>query len=364
MTRIAVSAEFVRPSRVGGIEQALQYLVRGLVPYCGDEELAVFGNDLDPDDWAGATIWTPRRLHRIRFVQETRTFRAEADRFDAFYFPNYFTPIGPARCRVVTTIPDLQYRHFPQYFTARKRRWLAFAHGRTLKHASAVTVYSSFVRDDICDRYGVAAAERITVLPIPVDFDSLTTPCVEGAPGRPYILSVASHYKHKNLSTLIRAVRIVRDNGLDIDLVLVGQLGRNLVGVAEYEDVQRLVADLRLEDHVRVTGFVDSTQLARIYAGASLFVFPSVFEGFGLPPVEALGLGLPVITTRCASLAEVTRGLADLVDDPFDSDELADLVVRRIEDGVRPSPADVEQIRSYYSPSRIGAQFYELLAGS
>jgi glycosyltransferase involved in cell wall biosynthesis len=128
--------------------------------------------------------------------------------------------------------------------------------------------------------------------------------------------------------------------------------------------VPGLIAELNLGDAVRAAGYIEPQELGALYRGASLFVFPSIFEGFGLPPVEALGFGLPVITTRCASLPEVTLGLADYVDDPTNVEELAALMTERLEDGRRPDSTAVSELRDLYSPERIGRLMYDVLTGS
>jgi glycosyltransferase involved in cell wall biosynthesis len=219
---------------------------------------------------------------------------------------------------------------------------------------------SDFVRDDLLEHYGEKWAHKVVTLYNPVAWQRLVT-TRPASTRAPYVLSVASHYRHKNLATLIRAFEHVHRVQPDVRLVLVGQLGANLVGVRRSEDVATLVASLGLADVVHVTGYVEPDQLGALYRDAALFVFPSIFEGFGLPPVEALGFGLPVITTRRASLPEVTRGLADYVEDPFDEGELASLVLQRLADGRRPSPSQVQEIRDFYSPRRIGGELYRLL---
>jgi glycosyltransferase involved in cell wall biosynthesis len=365
MSRFGVSAEFVRPGLVGGIEQALHYYVDGLVSTLdGDDVVAVIGTDTPFVEGPHLQVLAPPQTARVRFVQETMTYRALGDTFDVYYFPNYFTPPGSHRSRTVTTIPDLQYRHLPGNFSRKKRAWLRAAHWHTLKRADVVTTFSSFVRDDIADRYGSKSAERTVVLPIPVSwarFDSHAP--VAQQSDRRYILGVSSHYKHKNLATLIRAFKRVHERNSEVDLVLVGQFSRNLIGVSQAEDVPRLIQELELGHVVRATGFVTTSELGNWYRQAQLFVFPSVFEGFGLPPVEAIGFGLPVITTKCASLPEVTRGLADLVSDPFDEEELAQLMLQRLADGRRPSDKAVEEFRAFYAPERIGGELYRVLTG-
>lgn len=296
-----------------------------------------------------------------RFIRETSTFRRCAPIADAYFFPNYFTPPVSSRgTRVLTTIPDLQYRHLPDNFSRRKRAWLRLAHELTVRRASIVTVYSEFVRNDLLRAYGQGAYRKTEVLPIPVSwrrFGPETGPRRE----RPYVLAVASHYTHKNLSTLVRAFALLRDRFPDVDLVLVGQLSDRLIGVRRADDVRALVSEVGLGSRVHVTGYIDAAEVGRLYRGASAFAFPSLFEGFGLPPVEALGFGLPVVTTKCASLPEVTLGHAHYVDDPTDPAELADVLAWMLGSGIR-TPDDVAaQVRERYSPQRIGRQLYELM---
>ena len=361
MARLGVSAEFIRPGLVGGTEQALYYTVDGLVRAVGPADtVTIFGRSLPLETTSQVESVTPVERPGPRFVQETLTFRSWTDRLDSWFFPNYFTPPGRSTCRIVTTIPDLQYLHLPQNFSSKKRAWLRFAHRRTLAKADVVAVYSGSVRDDILDRYGAQWGSKISVLPIPVSWERFGT--AEPVPReRPYLLSVSSHYQHKNLATLIRAFQRVHSTHPDLQLVLAGQLGSNLVGVRQAEDVVALIAELGLQGSVGATGYIAPDELGSLYRAAELFVFPSVFEGFGLPPVEALGFGLPVLTTRCTSLPEVTRGHAEYIDDPYDADELAGRIIEIVESGRRPSNDQVADIRAFYDPKRIGKQLYQLM---
>lgn len=182
----------------------------------------------------------------------------------------------------------------------------------------------------------------------------------------PYILSVAAQYPHKNLETLIRAFARVQSQFPEFRLVLVGQLSRNLVGTSRQSRLEELVKEFELDQEVIVTGFVSDYELGRWYRNASLFVFPSLFEGFGMPPVEALGMGVPTLTTRCGSLLEVTMGLAQYVDNPLDPVEMAERIVDMLEnqDHFRISEKAIQEIRKEYDVRSIGEKYYRVLCGS
>jgi glycosyltransferase involved in cell wall biosynthesis len=362
--RLAVSTEFVRSSLVGGAEQMAQGVVEGLASALGpNDELVVFG---DPWEFGRPRVAyaTPPRPMSNRFLQERATFRRYAASFDGWLFPNYHTPRAPHECIVVTVIHDLQYRQFPRYFSLQKRLWLTHALGATLARADRVVVPSNFVREDLLRVFGAGFDRKVSVIPNPICWHRMdaTDPPVRRFP---YVLAVAAHYAHKNLPTLLRAFRIARERRPELRLVLVGQLARNLLGVRGAHDIPRLIVELGLSDLVTVTGYVSATELGQWYGGAELFVFPSLFEGFGMPPVEALGFGLPVITTNCGSLPEVTLGAAVYMDDPMDHAAMADLISEVLDrrSVYAPSREVVTRIRETYTPTRIGRMYYSALVG-
>ena len=181
----------------------------------------------------------------------------------------------------------------------------------------------------------------------------------------PYVLSVAAHYPHKNLETLVRAFAVLVQSRPEMKLVLVGQLAEYLVGTSRKLEVIGLIDELNLRDAVIVTGYVDDLSLGQWYRHASLFVCPSLFEGFGMPPVEALGMGIPVLTTTCGSLREVTHDMAVYIEDPLDVGEFASKMATMLEAPERYRPSDSQQrwLRNLYSPERIGALYYGVMSG-
>lgn len=369
--RIAIDASFIDPGRVGGAEHMVVNLVRGLIDASlPEDQIEVFTDH--PWKAPAGVRFRGLRGRGNRFTRIAVTLPRVLDDVDAVLFSNYYTPPWPrtrTRPRFVTVIHDLQYLHFPGYFNRRKRAWLRVAHELTLRVADGVVSISEDVRRDILSHYGQRFAERVRTIHNPVDWDRFESP--EGAGPAPvegrYVLSVAAHYPHKNLETVIRAFgRLRRRSGYeDVRLVLVGQPGRDLHGIPFFAPLDQLIDQAGLRDAVHVLGYVDDLTLGAAYRHASVFAFPSLFEGFALPPVEALGFGLPVATSRCSAIPETTLGLATYLDEPRDSDALADRLGEVLDDpaAFQPSAEAVDRIRAAYAPARIGAAYRALLAG-
>jgi glycosyltransferase involved in cell wall biosynthesis len=369
--RIGIDASFIDPGRVGGAEHMVVNLVEGLAASDDPADTVVVFTD---HPWAA-----PDRIRferptgpGNRFTRISATLRPQLASFDALLFANYFTPPFPrskTRPRFLTVIHDLQYLHAPENFSRRKRVWLRTAHEATLRLADSTVAISHDVRRDILARYGTRWGPRVHTIHNPVSWARFG----EGEPGeappveRPYILAVAAHYPHKNLETLVRAVAELKRRGGhdDVALVLAGQLGRNLSGVAWTRPLDGLIEELGLTDSVHVTGYIDDRQLGVAYRHAAVFAFPSLFEGFALPVVEALGFGLPVLTTRRTAIPEVSLGLATYLDDPMNAVEMAGCLDDMLADppAFRPGDEGVGKIRAAYAPERIGTAYRALLAG-
>lgn len=374
---ILVAADCIRAGRIGGVEQMVYNLVRGLA--AGGHGVAMLAHRPERIETGmrefvrrpRCGMVRDRVAGRSRFLDEQMACLDRAASADAILFPNYHTPLHvPRRAgRRVTVIHDLQFRAYPRYFTARKRLWLRWAHGWTLRRADAVVAISEHVRRSMAQVYGSRLMRKVKVIHNPVSWDRFErgVPASEASPagGRPYLLSVAAQYPHKNLETLVRAYK--RSRSADsADLVLVGQWSRLLGGpAARLVDIPRLVADLGLQGRVHVTGYIGDEELGRLYRRAALFALPSLYEGFGMPAIEAMGLGLPTLVTRRASLEEVTLGQAHYVENPTDPDDWAARIDEVMADPSRwrPSPQAVRSVRERYAPATIADRYAELLAG-
>jgi glycosyltransferase involved in cell wall biosynthesis len=348
----------------------LKNLVRGLLAASSDVRLAIVTRGAPwLEDESGRVVWRCARPSSNRFIAGAAGLRRVRAR--SILCPNYFTPPGlsPAGGRVVTVIHDLQYRHFPEFFSRRKRVWLRTAHANTLRRSDRVVAISEFVAADITASYGDRWRSKLTVIPDPVSwsrFETATTAALSPSirrivANRPFVLSVAANYPHKNLDRLVEAMAILRKapRFRDVALVLAGQLAQGLVGTRNGRP------ELPSNEWVVPTGYVSDAALGALYRRATAFVLPSLFEGFGMPAVEALGLGLPVVASRTTAIPEATRGLARLLDDPTDAQQMAHVIGEVLGEPERwaPSTSDVASLRQAYDPSRVADRYLEALLG-
>jgi glycosyltransferase involved in cell wall biosynthesis len=256
-------------------------------------------------------------------------------RVDLFHAPHYVVPrlVG---CPYVVTIHDCIHLRFPQYLPHR----LAPLYARTMMHVAArgarrVLTVSQASKVDIL-HYLKIPADRVEVIYNAPDA-RLTAPPAPDEIARtrdrylltsPFILYTGNIKPHKNLDRLIEAYAELRRRGIeDHKLLIIGD------EVSKYPNLRRLVHRFQLHQHVRFLGFVPDATLAALYRLAAVFVFPSLYEGFGLPPLEAMAAGVPVITSNVSSLPEVV-GDAALLIDPMDTGSIADALARVLGDPI------------------------------
>ena len=246
---------------------------------------------------------------------------------DICFEPNNFMPIiFKGNKKYVTLVHDMQAFHYPEYFSLLKNIWLRINWKNTIRHSSRVVTISQYVKKDILWHYSVSE-KKINVIYNPVEIEEKDVVQFDvisrryGIKPDEYYYTVSSLAPHKNLGTLITMMAKYK-NKLN---------GKKLVisGVGEGKD-RRKIEDLldkrKINKDVILTGFVSNAVRNTLYKNCAAFLFPSIFEGFGMPAVEAISLGTPVITTRETSLPEVTQNEAFYVDNPFDSREWAEKI--------------------------------------
>ena len=256
------------------------------------------------------------------------------ERIDLFHAPHYvLPPLTP--CKTVVTIHDCIHLRFPQYLPnrfayayARSSLWIATHRSNrvlTVSDASKRDILKYFrVPEGKIDVIYNAIDERYGETPPPDEVERVRERYQLNAP---YVLYAGNIKPHKNLERLIEAFHMLRQ---DPDLAHVKLL---IIGdeISKYATLRRAVHKYKLHKHVRFFGFVPDKTLAVLYRLARVFVFPSLYEGFGLPPLEAMASGTPVITSDVSSLPEVV-GDAALLIDPLDPAAIADAMRRVLMD--------------------------------
>ena len=279
---------------------------------------------------APSALRVPRTSHRVRDVikplipfkrelrrvQQQFQFSRGVRRYavDVYHEPNYV----PLECDapVVITVHDLSWLHYPQMHPADRVRWLDIGLPTALIRASAILVDSDFVRHELCRTFAVDDARVHTAhLGVSADFrprDALQTKPVLhplGLSHARYLLTVGTLEPRKNLRHVLAAyARLPERLRLAYPLVVAGARGWRAEGL---ERELRALIDRGI---IRFLGYVPQTDLPMLYAGAASFIFASLYEGFGLPPLEAMASGIPTLVADRASLPEVTGDAALLLD--------------------------------------------------
>ena len=289
---------------------------------------------------------------------------------DLYHAPHYVVPPLTPR-RFVVTIHDCIHLRFPQYLPNPG----AFYYARAMMSMAArrsrrVLTVSEASKDDILFYFGIPE-QKIEVIYNALDprLAGETTPGVvvhvreRFQLNAPFVLYTGNIKPHKNVDRLIDAFAILRQKcSEDVKLLIIGD------EASKYPNLRRLVHRHQLHQHVRFLGFVPDATLAVLYRLASVFVFPSLYEGFGLPPLEAMAAGTPVVTSNISSLPEVV-GDAALLIDPMDPAEIANAMSRILNepqlraDLVRRGRDRVKTFSWERSVTRI-RQVYRELAGT
>lgn len=255
--------------------------------------------------------------------------------FDVYHAPYYVKPYTGLTCPSIVTIHDLIGKRLPDVLSSRGRYLFDMMMWLAVRTAAHIITVSRSARDDILHYYRVAE-ERMTITPEAADQQFSPQPEEQvaqvraryGLPQR-YVLYLGSNKPHKNLVRLVQAWEsIVRSEDTlapPPHLVIAGHYDQR------YPEAHNLVAEHQLDDVVSFVRDVAEADVPALYSGADVFVFPSYYEGFGLPPLEAMACGVPVVCAHASSLPEVV-GNAALTFDPYDVGELAACLLRVLRD--------------------------------
>lgn len=337
--RIAIDAHMVGERETGN-ETYILNLIRGLMKVDAASQYLLYSPHVEslgvldplPSNFSAVRINPAPSAIRIPFGLPARV---QADHVDVLHVTYVAPPIVSSR--VVATVHDISYELFPETFSTRDKAILKTLVPGTLRRADAVITVSESSKRDIVNHYGTPP-EKIMVVyqSIAPNFRVLPKDAVLrerlgqfGIRG-PYILAVGNLQPRKNLYRLILAyARLLRNGTYRGNLVLVGK------SKWQESSLFQLAHELGLEDHINFTGYVSDEDLVALYNGADVFVYPSLYEGFGLPPLEAMACGCPVVASDSSSLPEVV-GDAGILAPPQSDDAIAWAISRLVfEPGLR-----------------------------
>ncbi len=313
--------------RRAGIHQYIYQVLRHLPREAGDPNYLVFTNQEDvAAGKMGLTavptrLNTSRRLLRIFWEQFVWPLQARRQGVDLLHSMAFAAPLL-SRQTAVVTIYDLSFMRYPERFPAGQRRYLTRMTRRSCRRAARIIAISQSSRRDV-HRFFNVPLDRIDVVLPGVDeaYRPLPDEAVRAFRRKKgverFILHVGTLQPRKNIPVLLNAFANLPPSGLK--LVLVG--GKGWL----YDEIFTQVKKLKLEERVLFTGYVPDGELPWWYNAAELLVFPSVYEGFGLPVVEAMACGTPVIASNSSSLPEAV-GEAGLLFNPQNAAELADRI--------------------------------------
>jgi glycosyltransferase involved in cell wall biosynthesis len=321
-----------------GIQTNLEGLLRGMAQVPHEHKMVLFvGLDQFIPEWVQDSHYQVVRLSPNpksplgRLIWDHVVIGRACQRLgiDVLYAPAHIRPFY-SPCSVVVMIPDMMYHLFPQDWSWSDRVYFGTLGSLLTKRAAAITVLSKSTRSDVVRLLHLTEAEVRVIYPgTPEGFKPLPADVVQPifkkyGLSKPFILYVGSHHPRKNLKSLVRAFEFIASD-IPHDLVMVGP------PIWQDNELKQYIKASPYTSRVRLVGFVPREALPLFFNAAEVFVFPSRYEGFGLPVLEAMACGCPVVTTQTSSLPEVAGDAAILVS-PDDVPGLGGATLRVLKD--------------------------------
>jgi glycosyltransferase involved in cell wall biosynthesis len=312
----------VRMINSSGIGTYIKNLIPLIIEYFGFEKIVLIGDkkqiqdsgyfnmsNLECIDLNSPIYSLKEQLYLLRKIPKDT---------ELFWSPHYNIPVF-YRGKLLVTIHDVFHLANPQFVKGlHKRLYASFMYKTVAKKADAIISVSNFTRNEL-NRLVRINNNKIVTIHNGVDKKEFTFVNNESIYSKPYILYIGNVKPHKNLKNLLKAFEIIKDS-IPHDLIIVGKKEGFITG-----DPYVMKQAEKMGVRVQFTGYVNNNKLKQYINGADALVFPSFYEGFGLPPLEAMACGCPVIVSNVASLPEVC-GDAALYVDPYNPEDIAEKI--------------------------------------
>jgi glycosyltransferase involved in cell wall biosynthesis len=308
--RIGIDAHAIGERKTGN-ERFIANVIPALRARC-DHELFLYVTTADGErvlrerGLERTTIRTVRPANPLIRIPLALPMQARRDRLDVLLVQYVAGPVVP--CPVVTVVHDVAFRRHPEFFSRAERMWMPRAIPATMRRAARIVTVSSFSRDEIVSAFGTDPS-KIAVALEAADPIFSSPPTVPAGVEPPYLLALGNLQPRKNLLVLIRGYRALLGERPELRerLVIVGQPWLDAGSLTDE------AADLVASGRVVFTGYLEDERIVSLLAGATAFAFPSVYEGFGLPVVEAMAAGAPVLASDIPVMREVAGDAAVLL---------------------------------------------------
>jgi len=369
--RVAVDLTWVRHQKVGGTESCIRNLLDGfaqvmppdllfvlLVTKDNADSFKIYKNyscfqllvcNVNSCSQSKRVVWQNIKMGKL--LRHLKIYKC----LEPVYGKPFF---GTKNIKFITTIHDLQAKHYPQYFSRRRVAWMKISWKNAVKTSDKIVAISNFVKQDIVETYHIAK-DKVQVIYDAVVLD--TESCAdEGILDKykieksKYYYTVSSMFLHKNLKTAVLVIAELkkRHSKVFYPLVISG------IGGRKREELDKIIYDNNLQNDIIFTSYVSDKERNTLYKYCKAFVFSSIFEGFGMPPIEAMAMDIPILTTRRTSIEEITGGLLNYVENPMDVTEWANKLEGHL---VIPSRNKTEIILRRYDCSYIAVQYMDLI---
>lgn len=347
--KIGIDLLWLRQRKVGGTESYIKNLLGGLQLIDEDNGYYLFVSLSNADSFSFinapnfhkviCSVNSNHRWMRILYVNSLLPLHIKKLKLDIMFFPTYMRPMWKLNTYTVSTIHDLQYLHYPEYFSLLKRMLFNVFYPISLRKSDKVIAISEFVRKDIMKYFGSSVSnirKKIVVIHNPIVFDKIqekdNSDTVLGKwnlKAKTFIYTVSSMFPHKNLTTLLKAFALLKIKKPELKLVISG------IGGPDKSKFEKVLSDLSIIKDVINTGFISDYERDVLYANCLCFVFPSIFEGFGMPAIETMLYKVPVIVSDIPVMREVTMNKAIYISGYIDPEKwfnkLLEIVLGKVE---------------------------------